>query len=145
MFFPNRYGDPNTASVIPPRHSHLSHSRKDKFLSVVFRSVNTQGPTVTLSLIRFSFQRVPGARRLASKNRLLSRSQEAGKKMSKQIADRPLLSWPCVLREVRAWLEPWVMLQCYWRAWSTQPPPLLLQQLLEALCLGVPLFLYNSS
>src|SRR6266487_3456444 len=31
-------------SVISPRHSHLSHSQKDKFLSVVFRSVNTQGP-----------------------------------------------------------------------------------------------------
>jgi hypothetical protein len=31
------------------------------------------------------------------------------------------------------------MLQRYWRAWSTQPPPLALQQLLDALSLGVPL------
>src|SRR5882762_1984121 len=55
--------------------------------------------TVTLSLIRFDFQRVAGARRLASKNRLLRRSQEAGKKMSDSVASRPLLSWPRVLRE----------------------------------------------
>jgi hypothetical protein len=61
--------------------------------------------------------------------------------MSDSVADRPLLSWPRVLREVRAWLEPWILLQRYWRAWSAQPPPFPLQQLLDALCLGMPLFL----
>ena len=81
------------------------------------------------------------ARQLACKNQLLRRSQESGKKMSNSVPQRPLLSWPRVLREVRAWLEPWVMLKRYWRVWSTQSPPLALQQLLDVLGLGVPLFL----
>src|SRR5213078_532765 len=61
-------------------------------------------------------------------------------KMSDSVADRPFLCWPKALRKVRAWLEPWTLLQRYWRAWSAQPPPLALQQLLDALALGVPLF-----
>jgi len=57
-------------------------------------------------------------------------------RMSGQISDRPLLSWPQALRKVRAWLEPWILLQRYWHAWSTLPPPLPLQQLLDALLWG---------
>src|SRR5260370_36202992 len=49
--------------------------------------------TVTLSLIRFDFQRVAGARRLASKNRLLRRTPEAGQKMNVSVAHWPHLSW----------------------------------------------------
>ena len=79
------------------------------------------------------------------KNRLLRSSQESGKNMSDSVPQHPLLCWPRLLREVRAWLEPWGMLQRYWRAWSTQPPPFALQQVLDALSVGVPLFLYNSS
>jgi hypothetical protein len=77
--------------------------------------------------------------------RLPQLEQGAGEKISVPGLDRPLLSWPKALRKVRAWLEPWILLQRYWHAWSTQPPPLALQLLLDALCLGVPLFLYNSS
>src|SRR6266700_579463 len=101
--------------------------------------------TVTSLLIRLGSQRTHLARWSQSSNWLPKRSQGREKKMSEPMVDRPLLSWPQALREVRAWLEPWVMLQRYWRAWSAQPPPLPLQQFLDALCLGMPLFLYNSS
>jgi hypothetical protein len=64
-------------------------------------------------------------------------SQEhLGGRWWRQEDDRPLLSWPRALRKVRAWLEPWILLQRYWHAWSTLPPPLPLQQLLDALLWG---------
>jgi hypothetical protein len=55
---------------------------------------------------------------------------------------RPLLCWPVALRAVRAWLEPWIMLWRYWRAWSTAPPPASLARLLERLWQGHGLYLY---
>src|SRR5918993_61852 len=51
-------------------------------------------------------------------------------------------SWPVALRRVRGWLDPWVMLWRYWRAWSKAPPPPQLRALLEALQRGHSLDLY---
>src|SRR6266481_3970408 len=94
--------------------------------------------TAIAAPMMLGFQSIRVARSLSRKNRFLSRLGEPGKKMSGQTLVRPQLSWPKALREVRAWLEPWILLQRYWRAWSTQPLPLPLQQLLDALALGVP-------
>jgi hypothetical protein len=44
---------------------------------------------------------------------------------------RPNLSWPRALRQVRAWLEPYLMLKRYWHAFSPLPPPRPLQHLLD--------------
>jgi hypothetical protein len=46
------------------------------------------------------------------------------------------------LRAVRAWLEPWVLLWRYWRAFSRRPPPAELRVLLEQLFAGQGLDLY---
>ncbi len=55
---------------------------------------------------------------------------------------RPLTSWPEALRAVRAWLEPWVMLWRYWKAFSELPPPKELKALLERVFSGKGLRLY---
>lgn len=34
---------------------------------------------------------------------------------------RPTPSWPVALRQVRAWLTPWLWLRRWWRAWSSAP------------------------
>jgi hypothetical protein len=52
------------------------------------------------------------------------------------------VSWPQALRRVRAWLAPWVWLQRCWRGWSTSPPPQQLQQALDWVMAGRPLYLY---
>jgi SRSO17 transposase len=58
---------------------------------------------------------------------------------------RPWRCWPGALRRVRAWLEPaWILWRC-WRAWSDDPLPASLQALLDWLCAGQPLPLYDSS
>ncbi|MDP9487295.1 MAG: hypothetical protein M3Q49_16185, partial [Actinomycetota bacterium] len=54
-----------------------------------------------------------------------------------------LLTWPAALRIVRGWLEPWVMLWRYWRAFSDKPPPEKLQALLEWVFSGRRLCLYT--
>src|SRR5512134_363029 len=56
---------------------------------------------------------------------------------------RPGVCWPAALRKVRAWLEPWLMLGRYWRAWSLSPPPPELQALLTWVQRGFPLYLYE--
>lgn len=56
---------------------------------------------------------------------------------------RPAVCWPAALRKVRGWLEPWLMLGRYWRAWSRQPPPPELQALLAWVQRGFPLYLYE--
>jgi hypothetical protein len=43
---------------------------------------------------------------------------------------------------MRGWLEPWVMLWRYWRAFSDKPPPLELKALLEQVFSGRGLYLY---
>jgi SRSO17 transposase len=53
-----------------------------------------------------------------------------------------LLSWPKALRRVRAWLEPYVMLWRYWRAFSDKPPPEELKALLDRVFSGRGLYLY---
>ena len=57
-------------------------------------------------------------------------------------AARPNAAWPVALRRVQAWLHPWTMLWRWWRAWSAQPPPPLLQALLDRLVLSYPLDCY---
>jgi hypothetical protein len=57
-----------------------------------------------------------------------------------QRSDRRMLSsWPVALREAQRWLDPWVMLWCFCRAWSNAPPPPALQALLDAVGSGQPL------
>lgn len=63
------------------------------------------------------------------------------KKNSVGMSRRPQVSWPRTLRAVRAWLEPWIMLRRYWRAWSEHPPPDPLQGILDAVAHGQPLSL----
>jgi hypothetical protein len=58
---------------------------------------------------------------------------------------RPGVTWPVALRAVRAWLEPWLMLGRYWRAWSGLPPPRELQRLLDWVGQGHGLYLYDTS
>jgi hypothetical protein len=43
---------------------------------------------------------------------------------------------------VRAWLDPWLSLGRWWRAWSNTPPPTELQELIDAVAAGRPLNLY---
>ncbi|WUN13625.1 hypothetical protein OHA74_14645 [Streptomyces phaeochromogenes] len=52
-------------------------------------------------------------------------------------------SWHQALRVVRGWLTPWTTLQRYWRAWSTKPPPAVLQELINSIASGRPLDLYR--
>ena len=62
--------------------------------------------------------------------------------MGQRRSPRPPVSWPVALRSVRAWLEPWMLLGRYWRAWSDLPPPSALQRLLEWLWEGHPIDCY---
>src|SRR5215203_3917714 len=55
---------------------------------------------------------------------------------------RAPLCWPQALRAVRGWLEPYVMLRRYWRAFSGMPPPPQLRRLLERVFCGEGLYLY---
>jgi hypothetical protein len=55
---------------------------------------------------------------------------------------RPGAFWPETLRAVRGWLEPYVMLNRYWRAFSAKPPPPRLKALLERTFSGRGLYLY---
>jgi hypothetical protein len=50
---------------------------------------------------------------------------------------------PRRLRSVRGWLEPWVMLWRYWRAFSDLPPLPELGALLERVSSGRGLYLYE--
>ena len=54
----------------------------------------------------------------------------------------PRTSWPETLRAVRGWLEPYVMLWRYWRAFTDMPPPKELKALLERVFSGEGLYLY---
>src|SRR5664279_1204577 len=58
---------------------------------------------------------------------------------------RPSLAWPLALRQVRAWLEPYIMLKRYWQAFSPLPPPLPLQRLLDWLWLGNGIYIYSTA
>ena len=67
-------------------------------------------------------------------------AKEAGEKEKEEQETPP--SWPVALRQVRGWLDPWVMLWRFWRAWSKAPPPPQLQALLDAVHRGHSLDLY---
>jgi hypothetical protein len=49
------------------------------------------------------------------------------------------------LRQVRAWLAPWIWVWRYWQAWTRVAPPPELQHLLDAVGRGSALNWYNSS
>ena len=66
------------------------------------------------------------------------------KKKEAEVPIRPQVSWPKALRAVRAWLEPWVLLQRFWQAWSTHPPAPQLQTLVDCLGRGQALFLSGT-
>ncbi|MFD8978589.1 transposase [Streptomyces sp. NPDC059564] len=51
--------------------------------------------------------------------------------------------WPKAIRDVRAWLDPWIALQRCWRAWTNAPPPPELQALIDAVGTGHALDLYS--
>ena len=53
-----------------------------------------------------------------------------------------MASWPEALRRVRAWLEPYIMLMRYWRAFTDKDPPEELRALLERVFSGEGLYLY---
>ena len=73
----------------------------------------------------------------------LARTLGRGENQAPTTTGRPEVSWPAALRKVRAWLEPWLMLGRYWRAWSQRPPPPDLQALLTWLQRGFPIYLYE--
>jgi hypothetical protein len=52
------------------------------------------------------------------------------------------VSWSEALRAVRGWLEPWIMLWRYWRAFTNLPPPKELRVLLEHVFAGEGICLY---
>jgi hypothetical protein len=69
--------------------------------------------------------------------------EEGGEKEGESEKERrPLLSWPLALRQVQSWLDPWVMLWRFWRAWSDRPPPPQLRALLDAVGGGHSLDVY---
>lgn len=102
----------------------------------------------TLVCCAFTFCWWQADRTLAQDDRLASSSgspdlsQAVKKKGSSPPNHRPTISWPVALRQVRAWLQPWIMLSRFWRAWSPLPPPFLLQQLLDWLWEAKPINLY---
>lgn len=75
---------------------------------------------------------------------LLEVRQQGGGKISCMTEGQLRMTWPRALRAVRAWLEPWIMLQRYWRAWSSLAPPPELYALLEWVRQGQPLYLYDT-
>lgn len=69
-------------------------------------------------------------------------AEEAGGKGKQAEEERPSVSWPVALRRVRGWLDPWVMLWRFWRAWSKAPPPPQLRALLDEVGRGHSLDVY---
>jgi hypothetical protein len=74
---------------------------------------------------------------------VLGENQSAGR--PPRSSGRPQIAWPVALRQVRAWLEPWIMLGRYWRGWTVLPPPQPLQTLLDWVGSGHPIQLYDTS
>ena len=54
----------------------------------------------------------------------------------------PPLSWPQALRKIRSWLQPYVVLLRYWRAYTELPPPEEFEVLLGRLFSAEGLYLY---
>ena len=71
-------------------------------------------------------------------------AQVAGSGGIAPLARRPATCRPEALRAVWSWLEPYVALWRYWRAWSGRPPPTELAPLLDRLRRGRGLYLYGT-
>ena len=65
-----------------------------------------------------------------------------GEKDGHNEQERPPLSRPVALRQMWSWLDPWIMLWHFCRAWSNAPPPPQLRTLLDAVGGGHSLDLY---
>jgi hypothetical protein len=70
------------------------------------------------------------------------RADEVGGGKSRARSEQQPLSWPRALRKVRSWLEPYVMLWRYWRAYSEKDPPRELKALFDRLFAAEGLYLY---
>ena len=82
------------------------------------------------------------ARRPTARSRPKERRAIYPPSQKERVQSRPQVCWPQALRAVRAWLEPWVMLMRYWKAFSDLPPPTQLKALLERVFSGRGLYLY---
>jgi hypothetical protein len=89
-----------------------------------------------LSFCWWAYDHLPTDELVETENDLPAESEGRGKRR------RRVVSWPEALRMVRGWLEPWVMLRRYWKAYSDKPSPKELQKLLEWMFSGRGLYLY---
>jgi hypothetical protein len=71
-----------------------------------------------------------------------TRADEVGGGKSRARSEQQPLSWPRALRKVRSWLEPYVMLMRYCRAYSEKDPPRELKALFDRLLAAEGLYLY---
>jgi hypothetical protein len=90
------------------------------------------------SLCWWAYGRLPTEEPAEREDHPSADSEGRGKKE----AGARVCSWPGALRRVRGWLEPYVMLMRYWRAFSGKPPPPRLRALLERVFSGGGLYLY---
>jgi hypothetical protein len=58
--------------------------------------------------------------RYSSSSSIAATEPDGGKRQA--VRESPL-SWPRALRKIRSWLQPYVMLLRYWRAYTELPPP----------------------
>ncbi len=62
----------------------------------------------------------------------------------KQVAEAPVRSWSALLREVRAWLEPFVLLWRVLRTLGEVRPPRVLRGVLKRCRAGVPMWTFAT-
>jgi hypothetical protein len=77
----------------------------------------------------------------ASSSTTTAEEEDGGKRKARK-TEPPPVSWPQALRKVRAWLQPYVMLLRYCRAYTDLPPPEQLEALLDRLFSAEGLHLY---
>jgi hypothetical protein len=68
--------------------------------------------------------------------------EEYGGERKAPKTEPPPVTWPRALRKVRSWLQPYVMLLRYWRAYTDLPLPEQLEALLDRLFSAEGLYLY---
>ena len=65
--------------------------------------------------------------------------------LNNELVSHRILCWPLALRRVRAWLQPFILLQRFWQAFSVDPLPLLLRHFVDSLARGNGIDLYSSA